>query len=124
MNIISSDKAPAVFGPYSMAIEANGFIYTSGQLGIDPVTNKLCETVGEQVNQIFKNITAVLEAAGSDLNHVVKTTVFLQNMSDFAIFNELYAKNFGVHRPARSTVEVAKLPAQALVEIELIAVKV
>ena len=123
MNIITSDKAPAAVGPYSIAIEANGVVYCSGQLGLDPATGNLVEGLEAQVDMIFSNIKAVLEAAGTDLNHVVKSTVFLQNMSDFPVFNEIYAKHFGEHKPARSTVEVAKLPKGGLVEIEVIAVR-
>ena len=123
MNIITSDKAPAAVGPYSIAIEANGVVYCSGQLGLDPATGNLVEGLEAQVDMIFSNIKAVLEAAGTDLNHVVKSTVFLQNMSDFPVFNEIYAKHFGDHKPARSTVEVAKLPKGGLVEIEVIAVR-
>lgn len=123
MNIIASDKAPAAVGPYSQAIEVNGTIFCAGQIGIDPATGNVVEGIEAQIHQIFANIEGVLSAAGTDISHVVKTTVFLQNMSDYAVFNELYGNHFGDHKPARSTVAVAKLPKDALIEIEVIAVK-
>lgn len=121
---ISSDKAPAAVGPYSMAIEANGFIFCSGQLGLDPASGTIVEGgVEAEAHQVFANINAVLESAGVTLDNVVKATVFLQDMNDFPKVNEIYAQHFGEHKPARSTVEVAKLPKGGLVEIEVIAVK-
>jgi 2-iminobutanoate/2-iminopropanoate deaminase len=122
MKIIATSSAPAAIGPYSQAIKTGNMIFMSGQLGVDPVTKKLAgETVELQARQVFKNITAVLSAAGADLSSVVKTTVFLKSMDDFAKMNEIYESNFGTHKPARSTIQVAKLPLDALIEIECVA---
>lgn len=123
MNIISTDKAPAAVGPYSQAIEANGFIFCAGQIGLDPVTGLMKETLEEQSTQIFENIDAVLAEAGVDKNHVIKTTIFIKNIDDFSKVNDMYATYFGEHKPARSTVEVSNLPKGAVIEIEVIAVK-
>jgi len=124
MKSIKTDKAPAPIGPYSQAIESNGLIFTSGQIAIDPKSNTLIEgDVVAQAKQVFENLKAVLEAAGSDLNHVVKTTIFLKNMNDFGQVNEIYAKYFGQAVPARSTVEVARLPKDVLIEVDCIAEK-
>lgn len=123
MNIIETKKAPAAIGPYSQAIVTDGMIYTSGQIPLLPETGALPEGgIVEQTEQVIKNLSAVLEAAGSDLTKVVKTTCFLQNMEDFAAFNRVYEKHF-TGKPARSCVEVAKLPKGALVEIEVIAIR-
>lgn len=123
MNIVATNNAPAAIGPYSQAIKTTNLIFLSGQLGVDPATKNLVgETVESQTNQIFKNIIAVLVAAGTDLYSVVKTTVFLKSMDDFTKMNSLYEANFGSHKPARSTIQVAKLPLDALVEIECVAV--
>ena len=119
---IQTSKAPAAIGPYSQAIRVNGFVYTSGQLGLDPETGELKEGVQAQTHQAFKNIQAILEEEGLDLNHIVKTTVFLNDMNDFAAVNEVYATYFTGSFPARSAVEVARLPKDGLVEIEAIAV--
>ena len=119
---IQTSKAPAAIGPYSQAIRVNGFVYTSGQLGLDPKTGELKEGVQAQTHQAFKNIQAILEEEGLDLNHIVKTTVFLNDMNDFAAVNEVYATYFTGSFPARSAVEVARLPKDGLVEIEAIAV--
>ncbi len=119
---IQTAKAPAAIGPYSQAIRVNGFVYTSGQLGLDPETGELKDGVQEQTHQAFKNIQAILEEEGLDLNHIVKTTVFLNDMNDFAAVNEVYATYFSGSFPARSAVEVARLPKDGLVEIEAIAV--
>lgn len=122
MKIIATSSAPAAIGPYSQAIKTTNLVFLSGQLGVDPVTKKLAgETVEIQARQVFKNITAVLGAAGADLSSVVKTTVFLKSMDDFTKMNEIYESNFGSHKPARSTVQVAKLPLDALIEIECVA---
>jgi 2-iminobutanoate/2-iminopropanoate deaminase len=122
MKVIATAEAPAAIGPYSQAIKADSFVFCSGQLGLDPATKKLAgDTIESQTEQVFKNITAVLSAAGSDLSHVVKTTVFLKTMDDFPKMNALYEKAFGSHKPARSTVQAAKLPLDGLVEIECIA---
>ena len=120
---ISTEKAPKAIGPYSQAIKNGNLIFCSGQIPLDPNTMAITGTnATEQTGQIFKNITAVLDAAGASLDNVVKTTVFLKNMGDFAAMNEVYTAAFGVHKPARSTIEVARLPKDALVEIECIAV--
>ena len=122
MKIIAINDAPAAIGPYSQAVKTANFVFLSGQLGVDPANKKLAgETIESQTNQVFRNITAVLAAAGPGLSSVVKTTVFLKSMDDFAKMNGLYESNFGSHKPARSTVQVAKLPLDALVEIECIA---
>jgi len=128
MKIIYSKNAPQPIGPYSQAIEANGFIFCAGQVGIDPKTGNLAEGLENQVRQIMKNIQAILQAAGSDFDHVVKTTIFLTNITDFPAVNTMYAEYFSSHKPARSTVAVSKLPKgtllhEPLVEIEVIAVK-
>ena len=121
MKIIHTDKAPAAIGPYSQAIAEGGFIYTSGQIPIDPHSGVI-ESAGieEQTEQALQNLRAVLEAAGSDLKHVVKTTCFLQRISDFSTFNAVYEKHFP-GKPARSCIEVSALPKGALVEIEAVA---
>ncbi len=121
MKIIETKNAPAAIGPYSQAIEANGMVYTSGQIPLDPVSGALeAVTIEEQTEQAIKNVAAVLQAAGSGLEKAVKTTCYIKNMSDFAVFNEIYSKYF-VSKPARSCVEVSALPKGALVEIEAIA---
>jgi 2-iminobutanoate/2-iminopropanoate deaminase len=121
--VIHTDKAPAALGPYSQAIKVGNFIYTSGQVGLDPTTGDLISwQLRDQVHQVFKNLQAVLETGGASLQHVVKTTVFLAHMSDFAEMNAIYAEYFGENRPARSTVEVARLPKDALVEIEAVVI--
>lgn len=120
---ISTEKAPGAIGPYSQAVEAGGFIFTSGQLGIDPATGEFGATVEEQTRLSLENVKAILEAAGASLNQVVKTTVFLKDMNDFVRVNEVYSSFFEKPYPARSAVEVARLPKDALVEIETIVVK-
>ena len=122
--IISSDKAPKAVGPYSQAVEANGTLYISGQLPIDPTTGKfISDDVKEQTQQCLENIKAILEEAGYTLNNVVKSTVLLKNITDFAAMNEVYAKYYTSDMPARVAYEVANLPMGAKVEIETIAVK-
>lgn len=124
MHALHTDKAPAAVGPYSLAIEANGFIFASGQLPIDPSTNAFAEGgVKEQTRQSLTNARNVLAAAGVDLSHVVKTTVFLSDMDNFAAMNEVYAEFFKEPYPARSAIAVKALPKGALVEVECIAVK-
>lgn len=123
MNVIHTDKAPAVVGPYSQAIEVNGFVYCSGQIGVEPVSNNLKETLEEQANQIFSNIDAVLSEAGVTKKNIVKTIIFITNMGEYVKVNDLYAAWLEDHRPARSTVEVSSLPKGALIEIEVVAVK-
>lgn len=123
MRKIASSQAPSAIGPYSQAIKTDRFLFCSGQLGIDPATKKLAgEDITSQTRQIFNNITAILKEASLTLDAVVKTTVFLKNLEDFSIMNGLYEKAFGDHKPARSTVQVARLPLDALIEIECIAV--
>lgn len=121
--IISTDKAPGAIGPYSQAIKAGGMIFCSGQIPIDPATGEFVSyDVSEQTEQVFKNLIAVLEAANAGLENVVKTTVFLTDMSDFAAMNEVYSRYFNDNKPARATVQAAGLPRDAKVEIECIAV--
>ena len=119
---ISTDKAPKAIGPYAQAIKAGEFIYTAGQIPIDPQTgNLVAGGIAEQTRQVLENLKAVLEAAGSSLDKVVKATVFLKNMADFAALNEVYGEYLGAAKPARSTVAVAELPRGALVEIDFVA---
>jgi 2-iminobutanoate/2-iminopropanoate deaminase len=121
--VISTDKAPKAIGPYSVATTAGQLIFTSGQLGLDPSSSNLVEGgIQAQTRQALINLKVVLEAGGSGFEHVLKTTVFLQNIADFAAMNEIYAEFFPHHCPARSAVQVAALPRQGLVEIEAIAV--
>lgn len=120
MEKVHSDFAPAALGPYSQAMKSNGFVFLSGQGGIDPATGKLVEGLEAQTLQAIKNIEQVLKAAGTDFSKVVKTTCFLANISDFAAFNKIYAEYF-VSKPARSCVAAKELPANFLVEIEVIA---
>ena len=119
---VATSGAPRAIGPYSQALRAGGFLFTAGQVGFDPATGTLVDGgIGEQTRQVLQNIRAILEAGGSGLAQVVKTTVFLVDMADFAAMNEVYAEAFGTHRPARSTVAVAALPRGARVEIEAVA---
>jgi 2-iminobutanoate/2-iminopropanoate deaminase len=123
MEIVSTDKAPGAIGPYSQAVKAGNMVFCSGQIPIDPQTGEfVAGGVMEQAEQVLKNLAAVLEAAGSGLEKVVKTTVFLADMGDFAVMNEVYAKYFGESKPARATVQAARLPKDALVEIDCIAI--
>ena len=120
--IISTDKAPGAIGPYSQAIKTGGMVFCSGQIPIDPVTGEFVSNdISEQTEQVLKNLAAVLEAADTDLSNVVKTTVFLADMSDFAAMNEVYGRYFNENKPARATVQAARLPRDARVEIECIA---
>ena len=124
MKEIQSTAAPAAIGPYSQAIEANGMVFASGQIPIDPSTGNIVEGgIEQQTHQSLRNVKAVLEAAGTDLAHVVKTTVFLSSITDFANMNEVYAQYFRQPFPARSAVAVKDLPKGALVEIGVVAVK-
>lgn len=119
---VQTDNAPKAIGPYEQAIKANGFIYTAGQIPIDPKTGNFVEGgIAAQTRQVLENLKAVLEAGGSTLDRVVKATVFLKNMADFAAMNEVYAQYLGSVKPARSTVAVADLPRGALIEIDLVA---
>jgi 2-iminobutanoate/2-iminopropanoate deaminase len=123
MQQVHTDNAPAAIGPYSQAIVANGFVFTAGQVPFDPKSMQLVQgDIATQTEQVMKNLQAILTQAGADLSSVVKTTVFLQDMNDFAAMNEVYARHFGEHKPARSTVQVARLPRDAAVEIECVAV--
>lgn len=122
MNRISTEKAPKAIGPYSQAIETHGFLFTAGQIGLDPATMKIVEGgIDAQAGRVFDNLEAVLASAGLGFADVVKTTVYLTSMANFPAMNAIYAKRFGEHRPARSTVGVAELPAGALVEVDVIA---
>jgi 2-iminobutanoate/2-iminopropanoate deaminase len=119
---VATSGAPRAIGPYSQALRAGGFLFTAGQVGFDPATGELVDGgIAEQTRRVLQNIRAILEAGGSGLAQVVKTTVFLVDMADFAAMNEAYAEAFGTHRPARSTVAVAALPRGARVEIEAVA---
>lgn len=120
--IIETDRAPQAIGPYSQAVKARGFVYASGQIPIDPVTGQfVAGGITEQTEQVMKNVAAVLEAAGSGLDRIVKTTVFLADMQEFAAMNEVYGKFFASDPPARATVQAAGLPRNARVEIEVVA---
>jgi 2-iminobutanoate/2-iminopropanoate deaminase len=122
MEIVATDKAPGAIGPYSQAIKAGNMVFCSGQIPIDPETGEFVSGgVVEQAEQVLKNLRAVLEAAGSGLNRVLKTTVFLADMNDFAAMNDVYARYFGESKPARATVQAARLPRDARVEIDCIA---
>ena len=124
MKVISTTKAPAAIGPYSQAIEVNGFVYASGQIPIDPATGQFVEGgIKEQTRQSLTNAQNILKEAGTDLSHVVKTTVFLSDIANFAPMNEVYAEFFTEPSPARSAVAVKDLPKGALVEIEVLAAK-
>ena len=122
MKVISTDKAPAAIGPYSQARVVGNLIFASGQIPIIPATGALAEGLEAQAEQVFTNIANLLEAAGSDMGHVVKTTVFIKDMNDFGAINAIYARHFREPFPARSCVEVARLPKDVLLECEVIAV--
>lgn len=120
--IVSTEKAPGAIGPYSQAIKAGGMVFCSGQIPLDPATGEfVSQDVAEQTEQVLKNLAAVLEAAGCTFANVVKTTVFLADMGDFAAMNDVYAKYFTENKPARATVQAARLPRDARVEIDCIA---
>ena len=121
--VISTDKAPAAIGPYSQAIEVNGMVYTSGVIPVNPATGEIPNGSVEQAKQAFTNLSNLLQAAGTDMDHVVKTTVFIKEMNDFAAINEVYATFFTKDFPSRSCVEVARLPKDVMLEIEAIALK-
>lgn len=123
MKVITTDKAPAAIGPYSQAIEVNGMVYASGQIPVNPATGEIPEGVEAQAKQALTNLTNLLAEAGSSIEKVVKTTVFIKNMEDFGKINEIYAEYFTGTYPARSCVEVARLPKDVLLEIEAIAIK-
>ena len=120
--VIATDAGPKAIGPYSQAIKANGLVFLSGQIPLDPATQQLIAgDVAAQTERVLQNITGILTAAGSSLSQVVKTTVFLKSMNDFAAINEVYGRHFSAAPPARSTVEVGRLPKDVLVEIDVIA---
>ena len=122
MHSISTEKAPAAIGPYSQGVVVNGLLFASGQIALSPETGELVgSTIEEQAEQVMKNVGALLTAAGTDFDHVVKTTCFLEDIADFAKFNAVYAKSFGEKLPARSAVGMDKLPKGALIEVEVIA---
>ncbi len=119
---VATDRGPKAIGPYSQAVRANGFVFLSGQIPLDPKTQQVVEgDVAAQTDRVLQNLKGVVEAAGSSLQHVVKTTVFLADMNDFAAMNEVYGRYFTAHPPARSTVQVSRLPKDVRVEIDLIA---
>ena len=119
---IATDRGPKAIGPYSQAVKANGFVFLSGQIALDPKTQQIVEgDVARQTERVLENLKAIVEAAGSSIERAVKTTVFLADMNDFAAMNEVYGRYFIAHPPARSTVEVARLPRNVRVEIDLIA---
>jgi 2-iminobutanoate/2-iminopropanoate deaminase len=121
-DVIATNDAPKAIGPYSQAIKANGFVFISGQIPLDPATQELIHgDVAAQTERVLQNLSGILKAAGSSLQQVVKTSVFLKSMSDFANMNEVYSRYFNQAPPARSTVEVARLPKDVLVEIDVIA---
>lgn len=121
MKQIHTDKAPAAIGPYSQAIEMGGLIFCSGQIGIDPKTNTLVERIEKQTKQVLQNLSEVLKASGSSIKNVVKTTIYLTDINDFAKVNEIYGSFFSETNPARATIGVASLPKGALIEIDAIA---
>lgn len=121
-NVVTTDRGPKPIGPYSQAIKANGFIFLAGQVALDPKSGELVGSeIRQQTERALENIKGILEGAGVNLHHVIKTTVFLKDMNDFAGMNEIYARYFTAAPPARSTVQVSRLPKDALVEIEVIA---
>ena len=121
MKVISTEKAPSAIGPYSQAVVSGNLLYTSGQIPIIPETGELAQGLEAQAHQVFRNLAALLKAAGSDMSHAVKTTVFIKNMADFAAINAVYAQYFSEPYPARSCVEEARLPKDVLLECEVIA---
>ena len=124
LGVVATEGAPKAIGPYSQAITMDSFVFTAGQVALDPKSGELVgRTAAEQTEQVFANLKAVLTAAGTTLGNVMKTTVYLADMADFAQMNEVYAKHFGSHKPARSTVQAAGLPKGARVEIDVIAIK-
>lgn len=120
---IQTKKAPEAIGPYSQAIEVNGFVFCSGQIGLNPATGELVGGIEIQTRQVIENLRGVLSAAGSDLSFVVKTTIYLKNIADFSTVNSIYGEYFSTHKPARATVEASNLPKGALIEIDAVAVK-
>jgi len=122
-DLVLTDRGPKPIGPYSQAVRANGFLFVSGQIALDPKSGEmLAGDIAQQSERVMENVKGIVEAAGSKMAHVVKTTVFLKDMNDFAAMNEVYARYFPAAPPARSTVQVSRLPKDALVELEVIAV--
>ncbi len=121
MKVVSTEKAPAAIGPYSQAIITNGFVFASGQIPIIPESGALAEGLEAQAHQVFKNVTELLRAAGTDISRTVKTTVFIKDMNDFSAINAVYSQYFSTPFPARSCVEVARLPKDVLLECEVVA---
>ena len=121
MHVIATSAAPAAIGPYAQAIVADGWVFTSGQIPLDAAGQLVGSDIASQTEQVFDNLTAVLAAAGASLAEVIKSTVFVQDLNDFAQLNAVYERRFGSHKPARSTVQVARLPRDVLVEIEVVA---
>ncbi|MGM0890546.1 MAG: RidA family protein [Bacillota bacterium] len=122
LNVIFTEKAPKAIGPYSQGIKTGGFFFLSGQIPVDPETNEVVENnITVQTNQVMKNIKAILESEDLSVGNIVKTTIFLSDMNQFSLVNEEYGKHLGEHRPARSTVEISRLPKDVLIEIEVIA---
>ena len=121
--VISTDKAPAAIGPYSQAIEVNGMVFTSGVIPVNPATGEIAATIEEQADQAFSNLRNLIEAAGASIDKVVKTTVFIKEMDDFGKINKIYAEYFKEPYPARSCVEVARLPKDVMLEVEAIVAK-
>jgi len=121
--VISTDKAPAAIGPYSQAIEVNGMVFTSGVIPVDPQTGVIPATIEEQANQAFSNLKNLIEASGATIDKVIKTTVFIKEMNDFGKINEIYATYFKEPFPARSCVEVARLPKNVMLEVEAVVAK-
>ena len=122
-NIISTNNAPAAIGPYSQAVEVNGMVFTSGQIPVNPATGEIPEGIEAQAEQVMVNVKNLLEAAGTSIENVIKTTVFIKDMNDFGTINGIYSKYFEKDCPARSCVEVARLPKDVLMEMEAIALK-
>lgn len=120
MKAVHTEKAPAAIGPYSQGVTVGNLLYTSGQIPVDPATGNIADTVEAQAEQVFKNISEIVKVAGADMSKVVKTTVFIKDMNDFAKINEIYAKFFTEPYPARSCVEVARLPKDVMLEAEAI----
>ncbi|AXI00722.1 RidA family protein [Sporosarcina sp. PTS2304] len=122
MEYVKTDQAPQAIGPYSQAVKVNGIVYTSGQIPLSAAGEVVAGGIEEQTNQVLHNLRNVLEEAGSSMQQVIKTTVFIQDMNEFAALNAIYEKHFGDHKPSRSTVEVARLPKDVRVEIEAMAI--
>ncbi|PIU37255.1 hypothetical protein COS77_03415 [Candidatus Roizmanbacteria bacterium CG06_land_8_20_14_3_00_34_14] len=122
IKIISTGDAPVAVGPYSQALAVNGFIFCSGQIGIDPKTNKLVDGIEKQTRQVMENLKKVISAGGSNFNYVVKTTIYLSDMNNYGLVNQIYGEYFTGNKPARVTVEVSRLPKDCLIEIDAIAV--